>query len=372
MKKILAIAIVAVMVIALCVSASAQVSLDRLVINATTLTPDDETNLRNASEVKIEKGDKLYILGWALNRDTGSNLKEVVYTIDGKEVKCADNYRDRPGLAAAIGEGNSALDTHAGIGKDDDAFELVGIDKLGDGTYAMSLVAKYEDGTQEDLKSEFTLIVGTGVKAEGGDDTPATAPTAALSINADKLYELFENNTGANTVTAEKGDGFVTFSAQSDDPYFAFAEALNPGADAKYAVVKYRTTFEGVNTLDFYIKIAEPHAQSPDLVHDGEWNYTIVDMSKPFPENAGDSLWDGTIARFDPMSGNVNGKSIDIASIEFFTSEADAQAAARGQSSQGGEQGGTTPPPTADAAVIAIAAVACIALAGVAVAKKVR
>ena len=49
--------------------------------------------------------------------------------------------------------------------------------------------------------------------------------------------------------------------------------------------------------------------------------------------------------------------------------KADAQAAARGESSQGGEP---TPPPTADAAVIAVAAVACIALAGVVVAKKVK
>ena len=83
-----------------------------------------------------------------------------------------------------------------------------------------------------------------------------------------------------------------------------------------------------------------------------------------------DTIWDGTIARLDPLSGNgITSTSIDIASIEFFASEADAQAAAGGESSQGGE---TTPPPTADAAVIAVAAVACIALAGVVVAKKVK
>ena len=361
MKKILAIAIVAVFALALCLSASAQVSLDRLVINATTLTPDDETNLRNADEVKINKGDKLYILGWALNAETNSNLKEVVYTLDGKEVKCADNYRDRPGLTGAIGVANSELDTHAGIGKDDATFELTGIDKLGDGTYKVVIVCKYEDGTTENLKEEFTLVVGTGVKSD--DPGEQSAPKAAFSVDAAKLGDLWDNNKGANQVDAVKGDGFVTFTASGGDPFFAFAEPLQIGADAKYAVVKYRTS-SNVNTIDFYLQIAEPHAQSDKLVNDGEWHFIVVDLSKPFPDSMGDSLWDGTLARLDPMTGDLDNASIDIASIDFFTSEADAQAAANG--------GQPSNPGTADASVIAIAAVACIALAGVVVAKKVR
>ena len=179
---------------------------------------------------------------------------------------------------------------------------------------------------------------------------------------------MFEGNTGVNTVTAEKKDGYVTFTADGDDPFFAFAEPLNPGAEAKYAVVKYRYEGEGERTIDFYLQIAEPHARAA-IETDGEWHYVIIDCSAPYPENM-DTLWDGTIARLDPLSGNgITGTSIDIASIEFFASEADAQAAASGESSQGGE---TTPPPTADAAVIAVAAVACIALAGVVVAKKVK
>ena len=365
MKKILAIAIVAVLAVALCVSASAKTSLDRLVINADTLTPDDETNLRNAEEVKIEKGDKLYILGWAYNADSNSNLKEVVYMIDGKEVKCADNYRDRTDVANAMGVA-AELGTHAGIGKDDGAFELVGVDKLGDGTYTMSIVAVYNDGSKEDLKGDFTLVVGTGVSS--GEPAQSSESKAALSLNADDIYALFEGNTGANTVTAEKKDGYVTFTAGGEDPFFAFAQPLNPGADAKYAVIKYRYEGEGDRTIDFYLQIAEPHARAA-IETDGEWHYVIIDCSVPFPETM-DTLWDGTIARLDPLSGNgITDTSIDIASIEFFASEADAQAAA----SEGGQQGGNDDnPTTADAAIIAVAAVACLALAGVVVAKKVR
>ncbi len=222
-----------------------------------------------------------------------------------------------------------------------------------------------EYGNGHALFGLYTTDEGQGfvtfaTEVGGGSSSAPAASKAVLSLDAAKLGDLWDNNTGANTVDATKGDGFVTFTASGDDPFFAFAEPLNPGVDAKYAVVKYRTSGEGVGTLDFYLQIAEPHAQSDKLVTDGEWHYVVVDLSKPFPDNM-DTIWDGTIARFDPMSGSVNGASIDIASIEFFTSEADALASTDASN-----------PGTADASVIAIAAVACIALAGVAVAKKVR
>jgi LPXTG-motif cell wall-anchored protein len=164
MKKIIALALIAIMTVALCIGVSANTSLDRLTINNNTLPtmPDDETNLRNADEITIAKGDKLFILGWAYSDE--SNLKEVVYTIDGVEHACAENYRDRGDLAQVFGI-DASLCVHAGIGQDDNAFELVGIDTLDDGTYTFGLVAKYNDGTEEPLgaKGEYTLIVGTGV-----------------------------------------------------------------------------------------------------------------------------------------------------------------------------------------------------------------
>ncbi len=365
MKKILAIVIVAVLALALCIGASAQTSLDRVSVNHNVLA-EMGTDITEEGTLTIAKGDKVYILGWALNRETASNLKEVVYTIDGKEYKCADNYRDRPGLANAIGESNTDLDTHAGIGQDDNAFELTGIDKLGDGTYDVEILAKYEDGSSEIMgngKGAFTLVVGTGINS--GEPAQSSESKAALSLNADDIYALFEGNTGVNTVTAEKKDGYVTFTAGGEDPFFAFAQPLNPGTDAKYAVVKYRYEGEGDRTIDFYLQIAEPHARAA-IETDGEWHYVIIDCTVPFPENM-DTLWDGTIARLDPLSGNgITDTSIDIASIEFYTSEADAQAAANGSSTQPSNPG------TADASVIAIAAVACVALAGVVIAKKVR
>ena len=173
MKKIIAVALAVVLTLALWINVSAKTSLDRLTVNNNTLAtmPDDATNLRDATDpIHINKGDKLFILGWAYG-DSGSNLKEVVYTLNGTEYKCDDNYRDRTDVANAFNV-DTSLGVHAGIGQDDNAFELKGIDALDDGTYTLKIIAKFEDGTEEivnDKVDEFTLVVGTGESSSAGD-----------------------------------------------------------------------------------------------------------------------------------------------------------------------------------------------------------
>ena len=176
MKKILAIAIVAVLTVALCISASAKTSLDRVSVNHNVLT--EMGNDISDGTLTIAKGDKVYILGWALNDETNSTLKEVVWTCDGKVMTCADNYRDRADVAQYFGL-DAALGTHAGIGQDDNAFELTGMDRLGDGTYAVEIKAIYNDGTEEILgngAAAFTLVVGTGVASEDPGEQPGEQP----------------------------------------------------------------------------------------------------------------------------------------------------------------------------------------------------
>ncbi len=155
MKKLLTVFLVLVFIAALCVSASADTSYDRLLLN------DKKVNGKNvmASYVTIDEGDHLYLLGWAVNKQTESRLKEAFYTVDGKEYKCADNYRDRKDVANSLGL-DPSLGVHAGIGKDDDACELLGIDKLKAGEYDIVIKARYEDGTTEDLVgASFTLRI---------------------------------------------------------------------------------------------------------------------------------------------------------------------------------------------------------------------
>ena len=187
MKKLLAAAVITVMMFALCLSASATVNIDRLSINKNTLGEMAGNDIVDDT-LTIAKGDKVYILGWAFNAE--SNLKEVVYTLDGVTKKCEDNYMDRPGLAAAIGHaGLENLEAHAGIGTNEAAMEILGLDTLDDGTYAMSIKAIYEDGSEE-LYKEFTLVVGTGVKAEDPapaepePENPSTADASVIAVAA--------------------------------------------------------------------------------------------------------------------------------------------------------------------------------------------
>ena len=67
--------------------------------------------------------------------------------------------------------------------------EILGLDTLDDGTYAMSIKAIYEDGSEE-LYKEFTLVVGTGVKAEDPapaepePENPSTADASVIAVAA--------------------------------------------------------------------------------------------------------------------------------------------------------------------------------------------
>ena len=98
--------------------------------------------------VKLKKGDKIEILGWAVFTDL---LKEMVYTINGEEYACEDVYRPRPDASPQYG-------THAGFGLDNNAMDLLGIDSLDIGTYEISIIARANGGFEKVIKT-FTLEV---------------------------------------------------------------------------------------------------------------------------------------------------------------------------------------------------------------------
>lgn len=155
MKKVLSLIIALVMAATMCFTASAMHSLDRFDVNANDLP--SMGNLAREDVINIQPGDRMYILGWAVSYD--ANLSEVVYTINGEERQCDSNYRDRPELANALGIPRE-LTYSAGIGCDDNAFELTGIEELPAGMYRMAIIAKFTDGSYEFIKDEFDLIVG--------------------------------------------------------------------------------------------------------------------------------------------------------------------------------------------------------------------
>ena len=76
MKKLLSVILCLLFISALCIGASADTSYDRLLIN------EKKASGKNVmgSYVEIEQGDKLYVIGWAVNKASKSKLKEAFYT----------------------------------------------------------------------------------------------------------------------------------------------------------------------------------------------------------------------------------------------------------------------------------------------------
>ncbi|MBQ7700723.1 MAG: hypothetical protein IJT49_10345 [Clostridia bacterium] len=392
MKKVIAIALTAVMLVVLAVSASA--IQEHAEGKTTNFWRDDKTNVPHSFDTLFVDGVSQMDLKWAVDGSAAKVVNDHPLVV-GENVQKTIAFRGWVGISqdkyagVTVSEvGYYTNDSEASYKKSGNLIDAEDAVKAAGGEFRFeSLEINVEGLTAPTL---FTIVVKgsdgklypfgefsvngdfTGAETPAETDAEAEKPatvTAALSVDAAKLYELFTTSNGVNTLEAELKDGYVAFIPGGDDPFFGFAEPLNPGVDAKYAVVKYRLTSEGERTIDFYVKIAEPHARAA-VETDGQWHYVIVDLSSTFPEDMA-TLWDGTVARLDPLSGNgISGTEIDIASIDFFTSEADANAFANG-SAQPSQPSEPTNPSTADASVIAIAAVAVVALAGVVVAKKV-
>ena len=141
---------------------------------------------------------------------------------------------------------------------------------------------------------------------------------------AEDLYNDLDPESN-NTVTMTLEDGYVNFDvANNNDPWLVFKEPLPIGEANKYAVIKYRTSNAEVQTIDFYIAIAEPHAIAHDIVADGEWHLAYATMD----EGGDTNKWtgNGTWARFDMMAGTGTNWAIDVAWIAFFADENAAKA----------------------------------------------
>ena len=128
-------------------------------------------------------------------------------------------------------------------------------------------------------------------------------------------------------------DGYVTFTATGDDPYFKFGDAQAPkgkGTDLAYAVIKYRTTAK-IGKGEFFTNRSGGAHWGDAGTHvdwsyktDGEWHAVVVDCTTAWGKAANETLY---AFRFDPLaSGAAAGDSIDVAFIRFYASEDDARA----------------------------------------------
>ncbi|MBP5207824.1 MAG: hypothetical protein J6330_05155, partial [Clostridia bacterium] len=245
--------------------------------------------------------------------------------------------------------------------------ELIGIDQLKDGTYKLTVKAIFADDSTE--TKDYNLKVGTGVNAE--DPEPAQPA-------AEPRY-----------VWNHAGEGYV------DDP---FHDSTRVGHDSpQTATIRFKTDVKFSKIL--FPKIwATPHANvTVELLSNGTSVYSGTtelfnesvgsgdvpdvefDIGKALP--AGEytmvlSTPDDFYAFFaygtDPLSEEYIEFERGHVLFGLYTEDSGngfVTFATEVNNNDGEQQ---TNPGTADASVIAIAAVACIALAGVVVAKKVR
>ncbi|MBQ7700722.1 MAG: hypothetical protein IJT49_10340 [Clostridia bacterium] len=354
MKKILAIAIVAVMAVALCVSASAALNIDKLGVNDNTYPGTG--NFKDAETLEVNAGDKLYILGWAYGE--ASNLKEIVYALDdGADVACPDNYRDRADVAAAFGLDES-FGVHAGFGHDNEEegglLELTGAAAKA-GTFVLHIKAVYNDGTSE--TRDYNLVVsGEAAPAEvsadqwlPGDEPAANAPTWWFNPLSDP------------------DDRYITVNFKAEGSFSGIQGFYYCSTDGDAASFKVELIKDGATVAEKIEKV------------DGD-KYYVTDFGKSFGagtysikytaatgSNVANDTW-FVLGGCDVAAEDVTVEHNVTCSGETFCPSIMLIGAAGGSS----QPSQPSNPATADAAVIAIAAVAVVALAGVVVAKKVR
>lgn len=168
------------------------------------------------------------------------------------------------------------------------------------------------------VSSLFVIPAVWGDEPEAGTDffeITAAEMAAPASVNDVSSY----------AAEREFGIDYVRFVASGIDPYFFFQPYKNPGVSRPWVLMLYRTdSSDIVNMTIRNGTIYGEYVIYPQK--DGGWHFAVADLSSI----TGEYAWDGRISRLDVMNfGAVSaGSYIDIASLKFFATEAEARAAA--------------------------------------------
>ena len=179
MKKILAIAIVAVMTVALCLTANAASlhnhSFDTIYVNDNMLVDGSAGSWAEANPIDAEI-QTIRVRGWAHVDD--STIAAFGYRIDeGDDVISADYIFDRADVQAYFGV---TADVANG-------FDMtVNVANIGKGTHTLTMVVKTADGTVLDVDSfSFTQQLEGGSQEDpGAPANPGSGDAAIIAIAA--------------------------------------------------------------------------------------------------------------------------------------------------------------------------------------------
>ena len=171
-----------------------------------------------------------------------------------------------------------------------------------------------------------------------GQDTANAAYPCTFSYDFTEQIPDVKAHFGLNElmmveVSPAATNGYVTFTATGDDPYFKFGDAHAPqgtGTDLAYVVIRYRTTAK-IGKGEFFTNRSGGAHWGDAGTHvewgyktDGEWHNVVIDCTSAWGKAANETLY---AFRLDPLaSGATAGDSIDIAYIRFFANEDTARA----------------------------------------------
>ncbi len=172
----------------------------------------------------------------------------------------------------------------------------------------------------------LAMLAALPVFAAEGD-----LPTPTFSYDFSEGFDGYMHPSTHLQVSYENADGYVTFKAEGDDPYFQFTDEHQPTVTTEnlaYAIIKYRTTAEVAKGESFTNRRSGPQWGADGThvewkyINDGEWHVSLIDTTAAWGSTEGDTLY---AFRLDPLAtGAKAGDTIDIEFIHFF---ADKQSA---------------------------------------------
>ena len=239
-------------------------------------------NVKDRDRLTIEKGGSVYILGW-VTFFTEDKLNRIVYSADGVEHACADNYRNREDIST-IGMPVYNNGEHAGYGTESKMFELTGIGDLTPGMHEIEVTA-CSDGGKRATVCSFTLRVMS--VDTGGDDPGVGDVNGDGKVNNKDVVVLFRYVSGSGievdeTKTDVNGDGKVN----NKDVIYLFKLVSGETEGEDYAGTPAYTVNGDTITANG-VKYPNTNNMKNGLM------YAMDDLGRELPGDAGGYSYDG-------------------------------------------------------------------------------
>ena len=364
MKKILAIAIVAMMTVALCLSASAlhHTSADQVMAES---DGHDLALVGNNDKENTDLGaiteENIIVWGWHSTESEGIDCfgyryGDVVITDSEKYIG-----NDAETIASQCGGTGESVRFRITVPVLKGSQEVVAVVKLKDGTVEDMWTIKYtaENGkTLADLTNQGSEQPST---EKGEDQWLCEAdPTTATGWWFNPVGDPDDRYVQVNFTATSSFSGVKGYYYCSNPP-------ANPELGLEYSVMTVELIKDGS-----VVATTELRGVGDDWVTlDFGKAFAAGDYSLKYTCKSGSGIENNCWCVIGSANGSDENVTVDNAGAgtndNTLSHPALMLVGAAGSSS-----GETTPPATADAAVIAIAAVACVALAGVVIAKKIR